>query len=64
MKSIISPWLIYFASRADNLVTFFWSDRRNMRIYCYRCFYFAGLAGYNEPLSLEKLLQINLSDVL
>lgn len=23
MKPIISPWLIYFASRADNLTTFF-----------------------------------------
>lgn len=23
MKPIISPWLIYFASRADNLATFF-----------------------------------------
>lgn len=30
MKPIISPWLIYFASRADNLTTFFLTDENDI----------------------------------
>ena len=42
MKPIISPWLIYFASRADNLTTFFGM--------------IAGICGYNEPFKFRKTI--------
>lgn len=55
MKLIISPWLIYFASRADNLVTF-------LGVIAGICgsiaigALFAGLAGYNEPFKFRKTI--------
>ena len=55
MKPIISPWLIYFASRADNLVTF-------LGVIAGICgsiaigALFAGLAGYNEPFKFRKTI--------
>ena len=55
MKPIISPWLIYFASRADNLTTFFGMIAGICGVIA-MCALFAGLTGYNEPFSLEKLL--------
>ena len=55
MKPIISPWLIYFASRADNLTTFFGMIAGicgSIAIYAF----FAGLAGYNEPFKFRKTI--------
>ena len=55
MEPIISPWLIYFASRADNLVTF-------LGVIAGICgsiaigALFAGLAGYNEPFKFRKTI--------
>ena len=55
MKPIISPWLIYFASRADNLTT------KNGMIagicgVIAMCALFAGLTGYNEPFKFRKTI--------
>lgn len=55
MKSIISPWLIYFASRADNLVTFFGVIAGICSIIAMGAF-FAGLAGYDEPFKFRKTI--------
>lgn len=55
MEPIISPWLIYFASRANNLVTF-------LGVIAGICgsiaigALFAGLAGYNEPFKFRKTI--------
>lgn len=54
MKPIISPWLIYFASRADNLTTFFGVIAGICSIIAMGAF-FAGLAGYDEPFKFRKL---------
>ena len=63
MKPIISPWLIYFASRADNLTTFFGVIAGICGSIAI-CTFFAGLAGYDEPFKFRKLLANQLSDVL
>ena len=55
MKSIISPWLIYFASRADNLVTFFGVIAGICGSIAIGAL-FAGLAGYNEPFKFRKTI--------
>lgn len=55
MKSIISPWLIYFASRADNLATFFGVIAGICSIIAMGAF-FAGLAGYDEPFKFRKTI--------
>lgn len=55
MKPIISPWLIYFASRADNLTTFFRVIAGICSIIAIGAF-FAGLAGYNEPFKFRKTI--------
>lgn len=55
MKSIISPWLIYFASRADNLTTFFGVIAGICSIIAMGAF-FAGLAGYDEPFKFRKTI--------
>ena len=55
MKPIISPWLIYFASRADNLTTFFGV----IAVICGSIAvgaFFAGLTGYNEPFKFRKII--------
>ena len=55
MKPIISPWLIYFASRADNLTTFFGVITGICGSIAI-CTFFAGLAGYNEPFKFRKTI--------
>lgn len=55
MKPIISPWLIYFASRADNLTTFFGVIAGICSIIAMGAF-FAGLAGYDEPFKFRKII--------
>ena len=55
MKPIISPWLIYFASRADNLTTFFGVIAGICSIISMGAF-FAGLAGYDEPFKFRKTI--------
>ena len=55
MKSIISPWFIYFASRADNLVTFFGVIAGICGSIAIGAL-FAGLAGYNEPFKFRKTI--------
>lgn len=55
MKPIISPWLIYFASRADNLMTFFGVIAGICSIIAIGAF-FAGLAGYSEPFKFRKTI--------
>ena len=55
MKPIISPWLIYFASRADNLTTFFGVIAGICGSIAI-CAFFAGLAGYNEPFKFRKTI--------
>ena len=55
MKPIISPWLIYFASRADNLTTFFGVIAGICSIIAIGAF-FAGLAGYDEPFKFRKTI--------
>lgn len=55
MKPIISPWLIYFASRADNLVTFFGVIAGICGSIAIGAL-FAGLAGYNEPFKFRKTI--------
>ena len=55
MKPIISPWLIYFASRADNLTTFFGVIAGICSIIAMGAF-FAGLAGYDEPVKFRKTI--------
>lgn len=55
MKPIISPWLIYFASRADNLTTFFGVIAGICNIIAMGAF-FAGLAGYDEPFKFRKTI--------
>lgn len=55
MKPIISPWLIYFASRADNLMTFFGVIAGICSIIAIGAF-FAGLAGYDEPFKFRKTI--------
>lgn len=55
MKPIISPWLIYFASRADNLTTFFGVIAGICSIIAMGAF-FAGLAGYDEPFKFRKTI--------
>lgn len=55
MKPIISPWLIYFASRADNLTTFFGVIAGIFSIIAMGAF-FAGLAGYDEPFKFRKTI--------
>lgn len=55
MKPIISPWLIYFASRADNLTTFFGvivGICGSIAI----CTFFAGVVGYNELFKFRKTI--------
>lgn len=55
MKPIVSPWLIYFASRADNLATFFGVIAGICSIIAMGAF-FAGLAGYDEPFKFRKTI--------
>ena len=55
MKPIISPWLIYFASRADNLTTFFGVIAGICSIIAIGAF-FAGLSGYDEPFKFRKTI--------
>ena len=55
MKPIIRPWLIYFASRADNLTTFFGVIAGICSIIAMGAF-FAGLAGYDEPFKFRKTI--------
>lgn len=55
MKPIISPWLIYFASRADNLATFFGVIAGICGSIAIGAL-FAGLAGYNEPFKFRKTI--------
>ena len=55
MKPIISPWLIYFASRADNLTTYFGVIAGICSIIAMGAF-FAGLAGYDEPFKFRKTI--------
>ena len=55
MKPIISPWLIYFASSADNLATFFGVIAGICSIIAMGAF-FAGLAGYDEPFKFRKTI--------
>lgn len=55
MKPIISPWLIYSASRADNLTTFFGMIAGICSIIAIGAF-FAGLAGYDEPFKFRKTI--------
>lgn len=55
MKPIISPWLIYFASRADNLVTFFGVIAGICGSIAIGAF-FAGLVEYNEPFKFRKTI--------
>lgn len=55
MKPIISPWTIYFASRADNLVTFFGVIAGICGSIAIGAL-FAGLAGYNEPFKFRKTI--------
>lgn len=55
MKPIISPWLIYFASRADNLTTFFGVIAGICSIIAMGAF-FTGLAGYDEPFKFRKTI--------
>lgn len=55
MKLIISPWLIYSASRADNLTTFFGMIAGICGVIA-MCALFAGLTGYNEPFKFRKTI--------
>lgn len=55
MKPIISPWIIYFASRADNLTTFFGVIAGICGSIAI-CAFFAGLTGYNEPFKFRKTI--------
>lgn len=55
MKPIISPWLIYFASRADNLTIFFGVIAGICGSIAIGAL-FAGLAGYNEPFKFRKTI--------
>ena len=55
MKPIISPWLIYFASRADNLTTFFGIIAGICGVIA-MCALFAVLTGYNEPFKFRKTI--------
>lgn len=55
MKPIISPWLIYFASRADNLTTFFGVIAGICGSIAVSAF-FVGLTGYNEPFKFRKTI--------
>lgn len=55
MKPIISPWLIYFASRADNLATFFGVIAGICGSIAIGAL-FAGLAEYNEPFKFRKTI--------
>lgn len=55
MKPIISPWLIYFASRADNLVTFFGVIAGIYGSIAISAL-FAGIAGYDEPFKFRKTI--------
>lgn len=53
MKPIISPWLIYFASRADNLTTFFGVIAGICGSIAVGAFG-VGLTGYDEPFKFKK----------
>ena len=55
MKPMISPWTIYFASRANNLTTFFGVIAGICSIIAMGAF-FAGLAGYDEPFKFRKTI--------
>jgi len=55
MKPIISPWLIYSASRADNLTTFFGMIAGICGVIA-MCALFARLTGYNEPFKFRKTI--------
>ena len=55
MKPMISPWTIYFASRANNLTTFFGAIAGICSIIAMGAF-FAGLAGYDEPFKFRKTI--------
>lgn len=55
MKPIISPWLIYFASRADNLTTLFGVIAGICGSIAVSAF-LAGLTGYNEPFKFRKTI--------
>ena len=55
MKPITSPWLIYSASRADNLTTFFGMIAGICGVIA-MCALFAGLTGYNEPFKFRKTI--------
>ena len=55
MKPIISPWLIYFARRADNLTTFLGVIAGICGSIAI-CTFFAGLAEYNEPFKFRKTI--------
>ena len=55
MKPIISPWLIYFASREDNLTTFFEVIAGIFGFIAIFTF-FDGLVEYNEPFKFRKTI--------
>lgn len=55
MEPIISPWLIYFASRADNLVTFL-GVIAGICGSIAMCALFAGLTEYSEPFKFRKTI--------
>ena len=55
MKPIISPWLIYFASRADNLTIFF-GVIAGICGFIAICAFFVGLDGYDEPFKFRKTI--------
>lgn len=55
MEPIISPWLIYFASRADNLVTFLGVIAGICGSIAIGAF-FARLAEYSEPFKFRKTI--------
>ena len=55
MEPIISPWLIYFASRADNLVTFLGVIAGICGSIAIGAF-FDGLAEYSEPFKFRKTI--------
>lgn len=55
MKPIISPWLIYFASRADALMTFFGVIAGICGTIALSAF-LAGLMEYGEPFKFKKII--------
>lgn len=55
MEPIISPWMIYFASRADNLITLFGVIAGACGSLAVIAL-FNGMIGYNEPFRFKKTI--------